>query len=219
MSTDRRRFRVAFDMDGVLADLSSALSVQAAVLFGDADAPADPWLAARRRRLLWQRVQEIDNFWETLDEIADGGVARLADAARAGEWETIFLTTRPETAGDPVQTQTHRWLMARGFRCPNVWVVRRSRGSIAAALQLDAIVDDRAQNCVDVVSESQTRAILVWPGGEVPDMVTNRLRLDVVSGLDESLMLLDQLGRARQQPRSHLTKLLDLFVQRPAPVA
>ena len=220
IASDTRRFRVAFDMDGVLADLESAIARHSEELFGGRDPAAGP-IPPRRRRRLWNRVRSVENFWETLDEIDAGSVARLAAVAAERRWETIFLTTRPETAGDPAQTQTHRWLVARGFSCPNVFVVRRSRGQIAAALELDAIVDDRAQSCVDVVSESSAQAMLAWRRQDDPPAIAlNRLRIDVVKDVDESLDLLMKMDSDRQRPRSHLARLLQSFAYRsPASVA
>ena len=39
-----------------------------------------------------------------------------------------------------------------------------SRGRIASALHLDLVIDASPDNCVNVVTESDARAILVWPG-------------------------------------------------------
>jgi len=218
--TESRLFRVAFDMDGVLADLSSALARHADALFGEDEAPADPWRAAHRRRRLWNHVRSLEDFWETLDEIEDGGVARLAGLAGERRWETIFLTTRPETAGNPAQVQTHRWLTSKGFPYPSVCVVRGSRGALAAALELDAIVDDRPQNCVDVVSESRARAILVWPeSSDIPKIAVNRLRLDVAHGFEASLHLLEKIDDERQRSTSPIARLLGRFAHRPAVLA
>jgi hypothetical protein len=220
-SVDLRRFRVGFDVDGVLADLVLALSRHAAALFGEVAASPEVRLTARRRQRLWNRVRAVEDFWETLEEIEAGGVARLAAVARERQWETIFLTTRPETAGNPAQTQTQRWLAARGIAYPSVFVVRGSRGAIASALALDAMVDDRAQNCVDVVSESSARALLLWrPTADVPDIALNRPRIDVVKSLDESLDLLTEIDCQRQRPHSHFARFLHAFARRPAaPVA
>ena len=51
---------------------------------------------------------------------------------------------------------------SKGFTLPSVFVVQGSRGRIAAALGLDIVVDDRPENCLDVVVDSKARAILVW---------------------------------------------------------
>src|SRR3954447_961362 len=142
--------RIGCDLDGVLADMDGALARHASMLFAgeqpdrtepDAVSPDSlPAVAlnltARQQRLLWQHVRGIRNFWETLHEIESGAVARLADLAAAMRWEVIFLTKRPETDGRTAQVQSQRWLETNGFPLPSVFVVRGSRGRIAAALAL-----------------------------------------------------------------------------------
>jgi hypothetical protein len=185
--------RIGFDMDGVVADLNAALLREAVRLFPGldlhpqaaattappagppADAPGtDPAevtppslkLSARQERQLWDAVKAIPNFWETLDETEPGIVARLAKTARARRWEVIFLTSRPRSAGDPVQLQSQRWLQAKGFDLPALFVVSTSRGKIAHSLELDVVVDDRPENCLDIALDSKARAILIWRGEE-----------------------------------------------------
>ena len=119
-------------------------------------------MTARQQRRLWQHVESIENFWEGLAELEPGVIRRLATLAADRRWEIIFLTKRPETVGVTAQVQTQRWLESKGFTLPSVFVVQRSRGRIAAALGLDFVVDDRPENCLDVVVDSKARAILVW---------------------------------------------------------
>ena len=204
--------RVAFDMDGVLADLTSALRRHSAALFGDTGDVSEHRLMGRRRSLLWDHVRSLENFWESLDEGTPGGVARLAALVAEKQWEVIFLTTRPATAGSPVQTQTQRWLMGHGFFCPSVFVVRRSRGAIAAALEIDVVVDDRPENCLDVVSESSARAILNWQRTtDVPGIALDRLRIEVVHGFNESLDRLVAIDSARHEPPKRRSRLMQAF--------
>jgi hypothetical protein len=125
-----------------------------------------PELTSQQVRELWRHVSRRENFWETLDELEPGVVARLAQVAAECRWEVIFLTKRPATDGDTVQRQTQRWLEARGFRMPSVFVVHGSRGGVAASLNLDYVIDDRPENCLDVATDSKARAILVWRHGE-----------------------------------------------------
>ena len=123
-------------------------------------------MTSRQQRKLWRHVETIENFWETLSENEPGVVARLAKIAIDRRWEVIFLTKRPQTAGATAQVQSQRWLESKGFPLPSVFVVQGSRGRIAAALDLAIVVDDRPENCLDVVVDSKARAILVWRENE-----------------------------------------------------
>jgi hypothetical protein len=217
--------RIAFDLDGVLADMESELVRQTEILFGeptkprpqesadvgdssggaganDADGSPNPDivpvsqlnLTERQQRRLWQHVRSIENFWEGLAEIEPGAVKRLAGLAFDRRWEIIFLTKRPETAGATAQMQTQRWLESRGFTLPSVFVVPGSRGRIAAALGLDIVVDDRPENCLDVVVDSQARAILVWRNVESqPAAAVQRLGIGVVKSVADCLDVLAQV--------------------------
>jgi hypothetical protein len=227
--------RIAFDLDGVLADMDSALLRQAEVVFGeaatrrlqlspsvggsptrdavsaeaadgvDADAQADVTppivrlnLSPRQQRRLWRHVTQVENFWQSLEEIEPGTVARIAQLAEQRRWEVIFLTKRPETLGATAQVQSQRWLEAKGFSLPSVYVVQGSRGRVAAALSLDVVIDDRPENCFDVVSDSQAKPILVWRDRrEALPAAAQRLGISIVSTVAECLNV---LAKAAAQP-------------------
>jgi hypothetical protein len=142
----------------------------------------------RQQRRLWRHVESIENFWQSLPETEPGIVARLAAIAAERRWEVIFLTKRPETAGSTSQLQSQRWLDAKGFPLPSVYVVQGSRGRIAASLGLDFVVDDRPENCLDVVVDSKARAILVWREDEqmLPG-AARRLGIGVLKSVGECL--------------------------------
>ena len=245
--------RIAFDLDGVLADMEGELVRQAEILFGErmirrlqgraseaevpnTDAPiASPespkdaagdheppleidavpplvklQMTARQQRRLWRHVETIENFWETLAEIEPGAVARLAAIAIERRWEVLFLTKRPESAGATAQMQTQRWLEARGFSLPSVYVVQGSRGRIAAALGLDFVVDDRPENCLDIVVDSRARAVLVWRDAEQQlPIAARRLGIGVVKSVDECLDILTQVDA----PASEKTRVVDRVMQ------
>jgi hypothetical protein len=233
--------RIAFDLDGVLADMEGELVRQAEALFGEpmarklraraieadqsGDDPADKAATApppgaadgaavagapalqqlsmtgRQQRRLWRHVETLEHFWETLEELEPGLIARLSALAAAHRWEVIFLTKRPETVGRTAQVQTQRWLESKGFTLPSVYVVQGSRGRIAAALGLDVVVDDRPENCLDVVVDSSARAILVWRDDEkhLP-AAARRLGIGVVKSVGECLDILTQLDTPAAQP-------------------
>lgn len=166
-----------------------------------ADAMRELHLTARQQMQLWDHVKQIENFWSTLPELEPGIIARIAKAALERRWEVIFLTTRPATAGELVQMQSQRWLEAHGFQYPSVFVVQRSRGKIADALHLDAFVDDRPENCLDIAVESKAKVILIWHGdlAEVP-AGAKRLGVRPVNRISEAVALLEQLDDIRSKP-------------------
>ena len=81
---------------------------------------------------------------------------------------------RPKTAGDTVQRQTQRWLVAQGFDLPSVLVLGGSRGAAAGALRLDYHVDDSPQNCLDVIADSRAKTILIVPGNDATTVTSAR---------------------------------------------
>jgi hypothetical protein len=242
--------RIAFDLDGVLADMESALVRQAEIVFGeamtkrlldghadasrppeqatdvagDATAPAetaaiDPppvprlHMTVRQERRLWRHVQQsIPNFWETLDEVEPGTVAQVAKLALDRRWEVIFLTKRPETAGATAQVQSQRWLESKGFALPSVYVVQGSRGRVADALALDIVIDDRPENCLDVVVDSKARAILIWrdQDGLLPG-AAKRLGVGVVKTMAECLNILTQVDGADESGSGIVTRVMRLL--------
>ncbi len=159
-------------------------------------------MTPRQERRLWQQVESQKNFWESLEEIEPGAVARLAALAGERGWEVIFLTKRPKSAGATVQVQSQRWLEARGYRLPSVFVVQGSRGRVADALALDFVVDDRPENCLDVVVDSNAGALLVWrQGGEEVPVAANQPGISVVRSVEDCLAILSEVdSSSRLQP-------------------
>lgn len=240
--------RLGFDMDGVLADLDSALAREALRLFPGVDiaqaaaspvpgrgqppaaagvpeteagpgevTPSSLRLTARQERQLWEAVRGIENFWETLDETEAGIVAQLARTAEARRWEVMFLTSRPRTSGDTVQVQSQRWLSRLGFRYPSLFVVSTSRGRIAQALDLDIVVDDRPENCLDVSIDSKARAILIWRGDEsaVPASA-RRLGIGGVASVGACLDLLVAAEESDQSEGGLMDRLKRLLKLKPS---
>jgi phosphoglycolate phosphatase-like HAD superfamily hydrolase len=237
--------RISFDMDGVLADMDSALARIAEAEFGitpravhqapgsgpqapagvrlqrpessgsvetspESPEPSPPLvtpypatatleqLSARQQTRLWQRVTEVRNFWETLSEHEPGTVRRLQDLAYQLRWEVLFVTQRPSTAGRTAQVQTQRWLHKHGFDLPAVYTTKGSRGHIASALTLDAHVDDRLENAVDIASDSRAWSILVWRDDASFERIQingRKMKIAVVRTVNEAI---DQLVEADQ---------------------
>ena len=169
-------------------------------------------LTSRQQSRLWRHVESIENFWESLSEIEPGAVARLAALTAERRWEIIFLTKRPESAGVTSQVQTQRWLQAKGFPLPSVFVVQGSRGRIADSLGLDFVIDDRPENCLDVVVDSKARAILVWRGEESQlPAAAQRLGIGVVKSVADCLAILTQVDTAAREEPGVISRVMRLL--------
>ena len=218
--------RIAFDLDGVLADLHGAFAATAHKLYPELDSAAigspevgssppdedaatapkpsvpiartsDVPLTSRQTEAVWRALGDVTDFWESLQEIEPGMIRRLAELAEERRWEMLFITSRPKSAGRTVQRQSQRWLQQHGFQMPSVYVVHGSRGQIAKALQIDVVVDDRPENCLDVVLESQAGSILVWRGkSESVPASARRMGIAVVASVAQCLDSLVEIEKS-----------------------
>ncbi|MCM3881541.1 MAG: hypothetical protein ND807_15640 [Vicinamibacterales bacterium] len=209
------RMRIAFDMDGTLADLSSAYAEIEERLFGAADEEAKHpapeareaeqhsrrRTSARSRDQVWRAIESTPDFWTTLKPLEDGAVKRLYELTSEHLWEVFFITQRPSTAGGTVQRQTHTWLVEHGFATPSVIPLSGGRGKAASALFLDYLVDDTPQNCVDALSESSARTILLVDRDDHTAQASAlRIGIGVAHSVHEALDLLVEANAARGNP-------------------
>jgi 5'(3')-deoxyribonucleotidase len=227
--------RIGIDMDGTLADLSSAYAEIEDRLFGaelkeherpapelreaeqhvEETAPAAATIGDNRRPVerrsgrggtrsrdrVWRAIESTPNFWTTLKPLENGVIERLYQLTGEHNWEVFFITQRPATAGATVQWQTHKWLVEQGFSTPSVIPLSGGRGKCAAALQLDYLVDDTPQNCVDVLSDSSARAILLVDADDpLADTSARRLGIGTARNMHQVLDLLVQATAARANP-------------------
>ncbi len=206
--------RVAFDLDGVLADLDGAHRAIAARL-RPRKGPAGLGLAAssveradpeqrgsgRLERRVWREIRSSEDFWRTLAPLEPNVIRRLNDESVRHRWETFFVTQRPPTAGESVQRQSQRWLVGQGFPLPSVIAHGGSRGRLAAALELDFLVDDTVENCVDVVEQSDARPILVCRREDaVAETNAKRLGIAVCRNAGEALDVIGRAAAAARRP-------------------
>jgi hypothetical protein len=214
--------RVGIDLDGVVANFKSAFETAAAeagvsVPGGEVGQAALDPLSSRDIKRIWDHVKRTPNWWVRLSPYEPSQIVRLHDTARRLRWEVVFMTRRPWTAGDSVQFQSQWWLEQQGFYYPAVMTVPGSRGELANALRLDVIVDDQIHNCVDVISASTAKAVLLHRGIRdvaVDDHAVSR-GIGVVSSLEEALDVLEHLHGALRERRGRLQRLADWFTPTP----
>jgi hypothetical protein len=211
--------RLGFDIDGVLANFRASFRATAVkILRHDVEEAADSpdtvtQLTPDEIRRVWDHIAKTQNWWMQLEPYEPDQIARLYSMARAVGWEVFFLTKRPASAGDSVQFQTQWWIERFGFYLPSVLTVPGSRGDIANGLRLDLIVDDQLINCVEVISASACKAILMhrMHDAAVRDHATAR-GIGVVSTLVDALGVIERLHDLLPHKRGRLLRLTDWFL-------
>lgn len=206
--------RLGVDLDGTLADLSTfyrdverEMDAGTVTLPAEALAEAGPEVqeptdkeklkaarrGSRKHKAVWKALQATPDLWLQLKPIEDGAVRRLYEASVSLNWEVFFITQRPKSEGASVQRQTQQWLVAQGFECPSVLPLRGPRGKAAHALDLDFLLDDLAQNCVDVVADSKCRPLLVLrKPDDAAETTARQLKIGIVRSIHEAVDLLSQ---------------------------
>lgn len=212
--------RLGFDVDGVLADFRSAFRAAAMqILRVEPDAPdgasspqGETGLAAEDVKRVWNHIARTSNWWMDIEPYEPAQIARLYALTRAAGWEVFFLTKRPQSAGDSVQFQTQWWIERCGFYLPSVLTVPGSRGDVANALRLDIVVDDQLINCVEVVSASPTKALLMQ---RTPDTAARQHAssrgIGVVATLADALSVMERLQDVLLHKRGRMLRLSEWF--------
>ena len=209
--------RIGVDIDGVLADFRTAFHAAAVyclhrdVADSDDPEPVGP-LSPDDIRQVWDYIARTQNWWMEVPPYEPDQIARLYSLTRAVGWEVFFLTKRPPSAGDSVQFQTQWWIERFGFYLPAVLTVPGSRGDIANGLRLDMIIDDQILNCIEVVSASPTKALLMLrsTNAATREHASNR-GVGVVSSLAEAIGVLDRLQEVLPHKRGRLLRLSEWF--------
>ncbi len=210
--------RIGIDVDGVLADFRTAFRLASTSSLGrDIGEQTDPKtsesLGQKDVARVWEQIARTSNWWMTLRPYEPDQVERLYRLTRAAGWEVFFLTNRPASAGDTVQFQTQWWIERHGFYLPAVLTVPGSRGEVANGLRLDLVIDDLILNCVEVVSASTAKAVLLLRNG---DKAAEKHAIDrgigVVPNLAEALRAVERLAELIPNRRGRLLRLADWFM-------
>jgi FMN phosphatase YigB (HAD superfamily) len=167
--------RIGFDIDGVLADFNKSFIELVIEITGEDKFPPRPfaiptWHYPQHYGYsdeamdfvngpVWNAVRTAETFWADLDsyEWTHDVLDDLMSLRHHGH-DIYFITDRP---GVRAKEQTEHWLHWKGFDEPTV-LISGAKGLVAQALNLDAYVDDRAENVDKVAAASfTTRAFLL----------------------------------------------------------
>lgn len=150
---------LGIDIDGVLADFNTRfirriVSVTKKDLFPPRPFPIPCWdypqhfgYTQAETSAVWEDIKRDPHFWQELpaypgtDEVLDKLYLR-----QAGGDEIYFVTSR---VGVLCKRQTETWLSNHWFDTPTV-LISSQKGAIARALGINAYIDDKYENVIDV---------------------------------------------------------------------
>lgn len=153
--------KIGIDMDDVCADFQSAYVELLNKKFGKppiGTAPID-WegsnlqLTPEETKQSWAEVAMVLDFWYRLRPLPsfDYETAKLLKIAHF-DHDVFFITNRFATPGPSPLHQTKDWLnIHAGIHNPNV-IIAKDKGPVAQILELDAFIDDRPKNVLDVLA-------------------------------------------------------------------
>lgn len=206
--------RLGIDVDGVVADFRSAFRALAERELGIAPGDAESDLTKADIEQLWRAVAGKPNWWLDVPAYEPEQIGRLYSRVRQSRWEVFFMTSRPPSAGDSVQLQTQVWLERYGFFLPSVLTAPTgARGELARSLRLDLALDDRIVNCLEIISASNAKAVMVLRNPAEPNAreSAEARGVGVVSTFAEALEAIERLEVLLANRRGRLVRLADWF--------
>ena len=153
--------RIGIDLDGVLADFTTSFFEISRHLFGKPEVGVLPhdWymtglLTKEECSKTWEAVRNTRNFWLNLGREKGVTSQNLRNMAKTND--LVFITARAHTKGYSVQQQSAAWLALEfGLKWPTV-IEEDHKGPLASALHLDYFVDDRPENCLEILKAVPT---------------------------------------------------------------
>ena len=206
--------RLGIDVDGVVADFRTAFRAIAERELGIAPDDIENELSKPDVERLWRNVSAASNWWLDVPAYEPDQIERLYAQVRRARWEVFFMTSRPPSAGDSVQLQTQVWLERYGFYLPSVLTTPSgARGELARALRLDLALDDRLVNCMEIISASNAKALMILRAPSEPRAAeTAEARgIGVVPTLGQALDAVERLDELLSTRRGRLVRLTDWF--------
>ena len=139
--------KIGIDVDGVLSDTLLAIHRK----FPEWDT-SKGWYGGFTKEqfdAVWADAKNEENFWLTIPVVQGLSHRLMVDLNDAHD--LYFITDRFDTKGLSATRQTVDWIAYYLVgRPPAGEIVAKKKGPVAAALGLDAFLDDKPENCLDV---------------------------------------------------------------------
>jgi hypothetical protein len=151
--------RIGIDCDDVMIDFQKGFVAVLHKLYGRPPLGTDPidwdWsncqVSKEEMAAAWKYTEGIHNFWAKLEPLESFDAMTIGLLRKVcAKHDVFFITNRYPTLGLSPTEQTKHWLgIHAGIMSPNV-LIAKEKGPVATVLQLDAFIDDRPKNCIDV---------------------------------------------------------------------
>lgn len=158
--------RIGFDVDGVLADFNNSFIERCIQVTGKDLFPPRPFdipcwdypehygYTREETSAIWASIKRDPYFWQSLHAYPEA--YRTVQQLDWLEWnefaEVYYVTARP---GTRVKFQTEIWLeegVHASYSGRKTVLISSHKGLVARALDLDVYIDDKWENCLDVVA-------------------------------------------------------------------
>lgn len=189
--------RIGIDCDDVCCNFQKRFVALLHGLYGRPPLNTEPidwnWsnchLSGEEMSAAWKAAAKVDNLWADLEplESFDSETVRLLQRVNVRH-DVFFVTNRFETPGPSPMKQTKYWFYGKaGLISPNV-LIAKDKGPMATVLQLDAFIDDRPKNCIDVLAARPNARVCLCDSSHNKDF--NDPRIPRVKDLKEFLKLI-----------------------------
>lgn len=158
---------IGIDIDGVLANFEAGfapiLTSVSGIKFPRLNQPGwpDSWdwdleagITPKQQSAAWTKLKASPTFW--LDLPTHPGAIPFLQWLSNRSDDLYFITSRP---GIAAKWQTERWLKRHGFFGAPTVLISGQKGLAAQALQLSHYIDDKWENCLDVIERSPSTKV------------------------------------------------------------
>lgn len=160
--------RIGIDVDDVCANFQKRFVTLLHEMYGRPSLDTTPvdwnWsncqVTNSEMKEAWVKAAGTNNLWAKLERLPsfDADTVHLLYVA-SQRHDVFFVTNRFDTPGASAMKQTKYWFFHNAYiQAPNV-LLAKDKGPMATVLQLDAFIDDKPQNCLDVLAARPTAQV------------------------------------------------------------